>query len=186
MLAVDPGMHTAAIRSASADRDGRWAVTGSDDKTVRIWSLADDKLERTIRLSAGPGDIGRVYAVAMSPDGALIAAGGWTRWSDADPREQIYLFDRASGALVKRIDLTSTVDSLVFSPNGNRLAVGLGSGGLRVYAKERGWARRRATNTMGTQFGAPTLLPTAGSPPRPMTARYVSIRLGSPIRVVPH
>ena len=27
VLVVDPGMHTAAIRSASADRDGRWAVT---------------------------------------------------------------------------------------------------------------------------------------------------------------
>ena len=31
----------------------------------------------------------------MSPDGALIAAGGWTRITDADTQEQIYLFDRA-------------------------------------------------------------------------------------------
>jgi hypothetical protein len=33
VLTVDPGTHTAAIRSASADRDGRWAVT--DRKTRR-------------------------------------------------------------------------------------------------------------------------------------------------------
>ena len=28
VLVVDPGMHIAEIRRASADRDGRWAVTG--------------------------------------------------------------------------------------------------------------------------------------------------------------
>jgi hypothetical protein len=31
VLTVDPGTHTATIRSVSADRDGRWAVTGSED-----------------------------------------------------------------------------------------------------------------------------------------------------------
>jgi Caspase domain/WD domain, G-beta repeat len=140
VLVVDPGTHIAAIRSASADRDGRWAVTGSDDKTVRVWSLVDGKLERTIRLPAGPGDIGKVIAVAMSPDGALIAAGGWTRATESDPQEQIYLLDRASGTLVKRIEgLPGNVTSLAFSPNGSGLAAGLYSGGLRVFAKERGW-----------------------------------------------
>jgi WD40 repeat protein len=138
VLVVDPGTHTAAIRGASTDRDGRWAVTGSLDKTVRIWSLADGKLERTIRLPTGPGGVGEVYAVAMSPDGALIAAGGWTRGTDADPQEQIYLFDRAAGTLVKRIQgLPNNVTSLVFSGDGNRLAAGLADSGLRVYARER-------------------------------------------------
>src|SRR5271166_1376697 len=140
VLAVDPRTHTATIRSASADRDGRWAVTGSWDKTVRIWSLADGELERTIRVPAGPGNVGMVFAVAMSPDGALIAAGGCTRRTRADPQEQIYLFDRATGTLVKRIErLPNGVTSLVFSPDGNRLAAGLSRGGLRVYTRERGW-----------------------------------------------
>ena len=76
VLVIDAGMHTGPINSADADADGRWAVTGSSDKTVRVWSLADGTLPRTIRLPAGPGEIGEVFAVAMSPDGALIAAGG--------------------------------------------------------------------------------------------------------------
>ena len=98
---------------------------------MRIWSLADGKLERTIGLPAGPGNVGQVKAVAISPEGALIAAGGWTRITDADPQEQIYLFDRASGTLLRRIEgLPDTVFRLAFSPDGGRLAAVLGHGGL--------------------------------------------------------
>src|SRR5215472_2616057 len=71
VLVVDPGMHTAIIHRADADSAGRWAVSGSDDKAVRVWSLADGALGRTIRLPAGPGNVGEAYAVAISPDGAL-------------------------------------------------------------------------------------------------------------------
>jgi hypothetical protein len=47
MLVVDPSMHTAPIKAAAVDAAGRLAVTGSDDKTVRLWShgreaIADD------------------------------------------------------------------------------------------------------------------------------------------------
>ena len=68
VLTVDPGMHTALIRATSADAAGRFAVTGSEDKTVRVWSLSDGKLLRTIRVPAGPGHVGKIYAVAISPD----------------------------------------------------------------------------------------------------------------------
>jgi WD40 repeat protein len=31
--------HAAAVRSVSLSADGRWALSGSDDKTLRVWEL---------------------------------------------------------------------------------------------------------------------------------------------------
>src|SRR5215203_3182592 len=84
-LVVDPGMHTAPIIDVGVDAAGRLAVTGSHDKTVRVWSLTDGKVLQTIRVPAGPDDIGIIYAVALSPDGALVAAGGWSGWTSIAP-----------------------------------------------------------------------------------------------------
>jgi WD domain, G-beta repeat len=86
VLVVNPGMHTALIMRAAADRAGNWAVTGSDDKTVRVWSLADGALARTVRMPAGPDHVGKADAVAISPDGVLIAASGSTGASFSEKR----------------------------------------------------------------------------------------------------
>jgi WD40 repeat protein len=167
VLVVDPGMHTATIKRASADKDGQWAVTGSDDKTIRVWSLADGALVRTIRLPAGPGNVGKVYAVAISPDGALLAAGGWT--GPTGGPIAIYLFDRATGALVRRIEgLPNVVTHLAFSPDGVRLAAMLGSRGLRVYTRQTGWAEEArdedyGDDSLGADFAPDGRLATTSS-----------------------
>ncbi len=140
VLVVDPGMHTAAIRSVSVDAAGRFAVTGSLDKTVRLWSVTNGKLLRTIRIPAGPGVIGIIHAVAMSPDGALVAAGGWTGGNAND--QPIYLFETRTGKMTAHIaGVSATTLSLVFSADGRYLAAGLSGGeGLRVYDRDQQWA----------------------------------------------
>lgn len=140
VLVVDPGQHTAIINRADADALGCFAVTASADKTVRVWSLANGRLERTIRLPAGPGNVGKSYATAIDPLGQVIAAAGWTG-SDLEG-EQIYIYDRATGALRLRIGgLPDVVHHLAFSPNGQHLAATLGGpNGLRVFSRDRNWS----------------------------------------------
>ena len=59
-LRIETGMHTAVIWRIGVDAACARIATASDDKTVRLWSLPDGKLQRTIRLPIGPGNGGKV------------------------------------------------------------------------------------------------------------------------------
>lgn len=154
VLALDPGFHTGQINRADIDAEGRVAVTGSHDRTVRVWDVESGKCKRTIRLPQGAGDLGKVYAVALSPDGRLVAAGGYTT---AGPPGHIYVFSAVSGALKHRIaGLADVVLHLAFSPDGRRLAATLGNGaGLRLFAADGGWAEMAGDAEYGgSSYGA--------------------------------
>ena len=134
MLRLETGMHTAPIRRIDADRGERFLVSGSHDKTVRIWELQSGRLLRTLRVPLGEGDLGKVYCVAISPDGSSVAVGGWTG-SASGTNNDIYIYDRQSGELRQVIGgLPNVIRHLRFSPDGRYLAATLGgSNGLRVY-----------------------------------------------------
>ena len=55
VLVLDPGVHTAPIMRADVDAAGRLAVTGSYDRTVRVWSLEDGRLAAHHPPAAGTG-----------------------------------------------------------------------------------------------------------------------------------
>ena len=62
--------HTGAVLSVHVSPDGQHVVSGSDDKTVRIWSMADGSAVRTLQ-----GHTGMVHSVHVSPDGQHVVSG---------------------------------------------------------------------------------------------------------------
>ncbi len=154
MPRLEAGMHTAPISRIDVDAAGRLLATASHDKTVRLWNLEDGSLLRMLRPPGGAGNEGKVYAVALSPGGELVAAGGLM--TIAPGEEIIYLFDRQSGRLSRRIPgLPNVVYHLAFSPDGRRLAATLGGGsGLRVFAASDGEELFRDADYGARSYGA--------------------------------
>lgn len=153
-LAIDAGMHGGTIRRADMDAAGRYAVTGSHDKTVKLWDARTGALLDTLPMPRGPGTIGKVFAVAIDPAGETVAAGGWT--SSSAGKQKIYLFSRATGEMIVRIDgLPNVVNHLAFSPDGRFLVATLGAGGMRVHDRALGWAETaRDEEYGGRSYGA--------------------------------
>jgi WD40 repeat protein len=132
ILRIETGKHGAIIWRIDTDAANRFAVTASDDKTVRVWSLPEGHPLRVLRLLIDQGNMGKAFAVAISPDGTTVAVGGWTAPNGLNTN--IFLFDRASGELKRRLgDLPQAVLYLAYSPDGRHLAASLTAGGIRVF-----------------------------------------------------
>ena len=133
-LRIEMGMHTSRIMSIGVDAQSHFIVTGSEDKTVRLWELSTKKLIRIFRPPIGEDPIGMILAVTISPDGKTIACGGITKGAK-ETSFSVYIFDRESGKLVRRIGgLRDYIRRLAYSKDGGFLTVGMGiRGGIRIY-----------------------------------------------------
>ena len=65
--------HTNAIRCVAISPDGRWLVTGSFDKTARLWDLKSKNPAVGSRVLKGHTK--RIYCLAISPDGRWLVTG---------------------------------------------------------------------------------------------------------------
>jgi hypothetical protein len=134
ILRIEAGMHTAPVRRVTLSADGTLAVTGSDDKTIKLWSVPDGRLLRTIRMPVDSGNGGKLIGLSLSPNGAVIAASGWDAAYSVEGQCYVSVYDARTGAMLGRLgSLPCFVDELKFSADGGLLAAGLGSGGVRVW-----------------------------------------------------
>ncbi|MEK8016550.1 MAG: WD40 repeat domain-containing protein, partial [Candidatus Parabeggiatoa sp.] len=121
ILQIDPGGHKALIRDVTFTPDGRYLVSAGDDKVIRVWDLETGQTVRTLRGQIGAGSEGKIFAMALSPDGRWLAAGGWTS------NDEIRLYNFASGQLVALLKgHSNVVAALAFSPDSRFLVSGSG------------------------------------------------------------
>jgi WD40 repeat protein len=110
-LCVPPLDHPGIVRTLAFGPDGRWLVTGNDaDGRLRIWDVATVSVPKEI-----PGPGASVWFLAVSPDGARVAASsgevqlkGSLGVYDVTSREQLF---------------TGEGRVLAYSPDGRWLAV---------------------------------------------------------------
>jgi hypothetical protein len=113
--------HTEDVTSVSFSGDGKLIVSGSDDRTVRVWNAVSGELLHILE-----GHTEEVRSVSFSGDGKLIVSGSYDR--------MVRVWNTASGELLHTLKgHTDRVTSVSFSPDGNRIVSGSFDGSVRVW-----------------------------------------------------
>lgn len=130
-LVLDTGGHTAPIRALVFTSSGNCLISGGDDKTIRIWNLAEARSERVLRGEIETGAKGTIHALALSPDGILLAAAG-SMDSPEHGGQVIRVYDLRTGEIAFVLaGHSDEVRALAFSSDGGQLLSG-GMDGLAV------------------------------------------------------
>jgi hypothetical protein len=113
--------HTDWVRSVAFSSDGSRMMSGSDDRTVRIWDTISGLVLHTLE-----GHSHSVSSVNSSSDGSRIASG-----SDD---HAVRIWDSVSGEVLHTLEgHTYSVNSVAFSPDGLRIVSGSDDHTIRVW-----------------------------------------------------
>ncbi|MCB0131384.1 MAG: hypothetical protein KDD78_11060, partial [Caldilineaceae bacterium] len=128
-IAVSPSPQTQAVSTAPAEQTteptGEWLLAGAGyDHSVHLWTGQGAAVTASLGALHGSGNA--LYAVAISPDGRTIAAGGHDK--------HVYLWDGASRQLIKTLHgHTDNIECIAFHPQGQLLASGAVDGTVRLW-----------------------------------------------------
>ncbi|WP_419998977.1 WD40 repeat domain-containing serine/threonine protein kinase [Streptomyces boninensis] len=112
--------------------DGKTLAVGDEDCVVRLWDVASRKVTTTLagRENRDGAAKARLWSMAYSPDGKLVAVGA-SAGVDGKDSPQSWLWDARSGRVLHPL-LNENVMGLAFSPDSKRLASG-SRGGVRTW-----------------------------------------------------
>lgn len=124
--------HSAKIQNLNFTPDGEKIISVSEDKTVRVWNAATGEMLKKFESQIGDGSNGMLYASAISPDGNLLAAAGYT--ITPDNQGFIVIIDINKGVQVATaLGHTNVINSLAFTGNGKYLVSGSDDGTIKVW-----------------------------------------------------
>jgi WD40 repeat protein len=119
--------HRDRVTSIAISPDGQILVSGSVDRTIKIWDLATGKLIRTLDRHTG-----EVASVAVSPDGQYLAIG-----SHVHPQSNVKVWHLATGKLLHTLlGHHKPVNCVTISPDGHLLASG--SNKIKIWRWQKG------------------------------------------------
>jgi WD40 repeat protein len=120
--------HSDGVSSVAFSPDGTQIVSGSYDKTVRLWDTVTGAALQTLE-----GHSGLVRSVAFSPDGTQVVSG-----SDD---KTVRLWDAATGAALQTLKgHSSHIRSVAISPDGTQVVSGSDDKMVRLWDTATGAA----------------------------------------------
>jgi RNA polymerase sigma factor (sigma-70 family) len=124
--------HNGEVSSLVFSADGKTLASGGWDGTAALWQTATAEELRRFRVEK----IQSGLAVALSPDGKVLAAGGLNS-------PKLHLWDTGTGKEVRQLEGKWGFLSMIFSSDGKTLLTGGQDGSLRLWDVAGGKERRR-------------------------------------------